>query len=194
MAMTIENRSVVWLEVRADSVPAIRRRANEVRAVRDVRGRSFGLSPSQVYPRSPAARDENLARHSSNLVTRAGTWRPTAGPSPNWQQRWSPHTQMVPSHLRLRHLCSKSGSAPVAAAAEPAADWPALAARRRRWAELLRRVFQVEVEGCPRCGGEARIVAFITEPAVVRRILAHLERRGVEARTGPWAAAAGAPG
>jgi hypothetical protein len=87
-----------------------------------------------------------------------------------------------------------AASAPVAAAAEPAADWPALAARRRRWAELLRRVFQVEVEGCPRCGGEARIVAFITEPAVVRRILAHLERRGVEARTGPWAAAAGAPG
>jgi len=30
--------------------------------------------------------------------------------------------------------------------AEPAADWPALRARRRRWAELLRMVFKVEVE------------------------------------------------
>jgi hypothetical protein len=72
--------------------------------------------------------------------------------------------------------------------------WPALRARRRRWAELLRLVFRVEVETCPRCGGEARILGFVTEPAVIRRILAHLERRGVDARAGPWAAAAAAPG
>ena len=72
--------------------------------------------------------------------------------------------------------------------------WPALRARRRRWAELLRRVFPVEVEVCPRCGGEARLLAFVTEPAVVRRILDHLARRGVDARAGPWAGAAAAPG
>ncbi len=77
---------------------------------------------------------------------------------------------------------------------EPAADWPALRARRRRWAELLRRVFQVEVETCPRCGGAMRIVAFVTEPAVVRRILAHLAQRGIEARAGPWAGVGAAPG
>ena len=47
---------------------------------------------------------------------------------------------------------------------------------------------------CPRCGGAMRIVAFVTEPAVVRRILAHLERRGIEARAGPWAGVGAAPG
>ena len=72
-------------------------------------------------------------------------------------------------------------------------SWPALRARRRRWAERLRLVFRVDVEVCPRCGGAARIVGLVTESAVVRRILAHLERRGVEARAGPWAGAA-APG
>lgn len=77
---------------------------------------------------------------------------------------------------------------------EPAEDGPALRARRRRWAELLRLVFQVDVEVCPRCGGEARILAFVTEPAIVRRILAHLEQRGVDPRAGPWAGAAAAPG
>ena len=77
---------------------------------------------------------------------------------------------------------------------EPAGDWPALRARRRRWAELLRRVFKVDVEVCARCGGEARIVGFVTESAVVQRILAHLERHGVDARAGPWAGAAAAPG
>ena len=38
------------------------------------------------------------------------------------------------------------------------------------------------------------IVAFITEQPVVRRILAHLERRGIETRAGPWADVAAAPG
>jgi hypothetical protein len=72
--------------------------------------------------------------------------------------------------------------------------WPALKARRRRWAELLRMIFKVDVEVCPACGGEMRILAFVTEPAVVRRILAHLESRGVDARAGPWAGAGLAAG
>ena len=69
------------------------------------------------------------------------------------------------------------------------AAWPALRARRRRWAELLRLVFAADVEVCPRCGGEMRIIAFVTEHAVVSRILGHLARGGVDARAGPWAAA-----
>ena len=77
---------------------------------------------------------------------------------------------------------------------EPNAEWPALRARRRRWAELLRLVYAIDVEVCPRCGGAARIVAFITDPAVARRILEHLERRGVDARARPWAGGATAPG
>ena len=81
------------------------------------------------------------------------------------------------------------------------APWPALKARGRRWAELLRLVFAVDVEVCPRCGGEMRIIAFVTGPgpafgrcpggcpAVVTHILAHLQRRGVDPRAGPWAGA-----
>ena len=72
--------------------------------------------------------------------------------------------------------------------------WPALRARRRRWAELLRMVFRVDVEVCPRCGGAARIIGFVTQPAVAGRILAHLARRGVDARAGPWAGTPPAPG
>ena len=77
---------------------------------------------------------------------------------------------------------------------EPAPVWPALRARRRRWAELLRMVYAIDVEVCPRCGGAARIVGFVTEPHVIRRILEHVERRGIEARAGPWAGTAAAPG
>ena len=40
--------------------------------------------------------------------------------------------------------------------------WPALRALRRRWAELLRRIFEVDPLRCPRCGKQVRIVAFMT--------------------------------
>ncbi len=88
---------------------------------------------------------------------------------------------------------ARAQGAPPRTSEDPDA-WPALRARRRRWAELLRAMFRVDVEGCPRCGGQARILGFVTEPQVVRRILAHLERGGVDGRAGPWAGAVAAPG
>ena len=43
-----------------------------------------------------------------------------------------------------------------------------------RWADLLRRVFEIDVLHCARCGGRLRFVAAIDDPEVVRRILSHL--------------------
>ena len=51
-------------------------------------------------------------------------------------------------------------------------------ARRWRWADLLRRVFAVDVLRCPNCGGRMRVLATIDDPDVVRRILAHLGLAG----------------
>ena len=39
------------------------------------------------------------------------------------------------------------------------------------WAELLEKTFGVDALECPRCGHRMRVVAFITEPRVIRRIL-----------------------
>ena len=54
---------------------------------------------------------------------------------------------------------------------------PPLTDRSRRlpWAELLRRVHKVDVETCKRCGGRVEIIAYITEPTTVSRILGHLD-------------------
>lgn len=49
---------------------------------------------------------------------------------------------------------------------------------RRRWAELLRRIYEVDPLTCPACGGAMRILAFLTERAVIDRILEHLHGRG----------------
>jgi hypothetical protein len=47
---------------------------------------------------------------------------------------------------------------------------------RRRWAELLRQIFEVDPLRCPQCGAAMRIVAFITQRAVIDRILDHVRR------------------
>ena len=43
------------------------------------------------------------------------------------------------------------------------------------WARRLKRVFGIEIESCARCGGQLRILASIEEPAVIAKILAHLQ-------------------
>ena len=66
-------------------------------------------------------------------------------------------------------------------------DGTARAALRRRWAEMIRRVYEVDPLVCPRCGSNMRIVGFITQPAVIRRILGHLRKREEAARPLPHA-------
>ena len=46
--------------------------------------------------------------------------------------------------------------------------------QRIRWAQLIRRVWLEDPLLCPHCGGEMRILAFITDPPVVDKILRHV--------------------
>jgi hypothetical protein len=39
------------------------------------------------------------------------------------------------------------------------------------WAELLRRVFRVEIFTCPNCGGARRLLAAIQDPEAIARVL-----------------------
>lgn len=57
------------------------------------------------------------------------------------------------------------------------------------WAELLRKVFSLDVLVRPRCGGGMRLVAFIAEASVAKRIL---DRLGLVS-TRPPVAKHGAP-
>ena len=47
--------------------------------------------------------------------------------------------------------------------------------RRYGWTELLARVFAIDMEGCPRCGGEFKVIAAIIEAGAIRKILTHLD-------------------
>ena len=56
---------------------------------------------------------------------------------------------------------------------------------RLRWAQLLRRVFDIDVERCA-CGGKLKLIAVIEEPAVIGKILKHI---GLDPRPPPIAPA-----
>ncbi|MEO2167124.1 MAG: transposase, partial [bacterium] len=44
----------------------------------------------------------------------------------------------------------------------------------RSWAGLMRRAFRIDALACPRCGGRLRLLATITDPIQIRRLLDHL--------------------
>ena len=42
----------------------------------------------------------------------------------------------------------------------------------------LRRVFDIDISRCPVCNGTLRVIAVVTEPMVIGRILEHLDTLG----------------
>ncbi len=45
------------------------------------------------------------------------------------------------------------------------------------WAQRLKRVFNIDVETCRVCGAAAKVIACIEDPAVIRKILNHLQEK-----------------
>jgi hypothetical protein len=56
---------------------------------------------------------------------------------------------------------------------------------RRRWANLIRRVYRTDPLICPKCGSEMKIISFITQSRVINKILTHLKKRATETRGPP---------
>jgi hypothetical protein len=45
------------------------------------------------------------------------------------------------------------------------------------WAQRLKRVFNIDIEVCGRCGGAVRVIACIEDQEIIDRILAHLHKK-----------------
>jgi len=63
-------------------------------------------------------------------------------------------------------------------------------ALRRRRAQLIRRIFELDPLVCLRWVGRIRIIAFITAPRVVGQIPTHLAAKGADPRSPPQGGAA----
>ena len=59
------------------------------------------------------------------------------------------------------------------------ADAPVCSTERRAaWARLIAKVYEVDPMVCARCGSPMRILAIITDPEEVKKILRHLVKTG----------------
>jgi hypothetical protein len=85
--------------------------------------------------------------------------------------------RFVPRQLRPRPL------APPAAGPEDTNEKSS--ARAWSWAALMHRAFATDVLECPHCGGRLRLIATLHDPAVIRKLLAHLGTARSWASPGP---------
>ncbi len=67
---------------------------------------------------------------------------------------------------------------------------PDARALRRSWAQLIKRVFEVDPLLCRNCGAEMRIIAFIIDHDVVDAVLRHLAKAEARSPRGPPGTAA----
>jgi hypothetical protein len=49
--------------------------------------------------------------------------------------------------------------------------------RKAAWAKLIQKIWEVNPMICPRCGAEMKVIAVITDPAVIDKILEHLQKK-----------------
>ena len=68
-----------------------------------------------------------------------------------------------------------------AATGEPEAPTAAERRASMTWAQRLKRVFNIDIETCPACGGAVRIIACIEDPVVIKKILTHLDTKDASA-------------
>jgi hypothetical protein len=57
--------------------------------------------------------------------------------------------------------------------------------RGRLWAQRLKRVFNIDIQTCSKCGGAVKVIACIEDPAVIEKILAHLNEKTVPVQAAP---------
>ncbi len=99
-------------------------------------------------------------------------------------------TRAAPN-AKLRAMVVPQGPDEGAEAAQPAACEANCVHRRparMSWAKLLKRFFEFDLEHCPNCGGELKIIAAILEQPAIEKILTHL---GLQARAPPRSPARG---
>lgn len=51
-------------------------------------------------------------------------------------------------------------------------------ARKRAWARLLAKVYEVDPMTCPKCGADMKVIAVIEDADEIKRILRHLAKIG----------------
>ena len=60
---------------------------------------------------------------------------------------------------------------------QPTAKAPDKPLAPMTWMQRLKRVFSIDIETCPKCGGKLRVIACIEDPDIIAKILEHIRTR-----------------
>jgi hypothetical protein len=117
-----------------------------------------------------ATKDESCA-HGAAAREHRHDLRPVDAPAPDAPEH-GPYATAAVDRIEQRLRRRRARSTTLGAAAAPRRKRPP---RRRYyfWAELQQRLFLNDVLACP-CGGRRRLLAFLTDPEVIGKILRHL--------------------
>jgi hypothetical protein len=113
---------------------------------------------------------ERACREQVTFIALCGDSSPHFTTVANFVACWRPNARL------------RAATVPGPPESEPADEDAHGAPARMNWARLRKRVFGIDIEHCPQCGGALKIIAAIEEPAVIVRILTHL---GLPARAPP---------
>ena len=112
-------------------------------------------------------------RPETNLLICHGVLAPGA----RWRERVVAYGRVVPE---------PTASAPLPLAPDPdGTGVKPTTPRAWSWAALMHRAFAIDVLACPHCGGRLRLIATLHDPAVIRKILAHVGVRPSGLSPGP---------
>ena len=95
------------------------------------------------------------------------------------------HGVLAPNHRwRGEITLARRGKAPETGA-NAKVRTPAERHAAMTWAQRLKRVFNIDIETCGRCGGSLKVIACVEDQDVIDRILAHLREKEQDAPARP---------
>ncbi len=97
------------------------------------------------------------------ILAPAARWRPLIVPTPDVHFGTGAHVPGAPE--ATRHTESEP---------DRTESTPPPRKKNYSWSELLRRVFEIDILVCERCGGPVRVIAAIQEPETAQKILNYL--------------------
>jgi hypothetical protein len=109
----------------------------------------------------PAPRAHLRTYH--GILAPAAKWRPLIVPTPDVHFAACAHVPVAPESTR------RTESEP-----NRTASVPTPRKKNYSWSDLLRRVFEIDILVCERCGGPVRVIAAIQEPETTQKILNYL--------------------
>ena len=145
-----------------------------------VRFRTLKQRGKDVYRLVPVPSPEDFIARLAALVPRPRVnlirYHGVFAPSSSMRRAIVP----TPANARRRRKRKDSAAAPATRQCAPTdsrSDCNDPPTAPLTWAQRLKRVFDIDITLCPLCGGQLRVIADITDPDLIRKILDHVQKR-----------------